>query len=93
MGNCDKGAAAGQSRQVEVVYRTPGTKPLSRKLDPYHAVRYEGDWYIVAYCHMRNEIRTFSLSRIRQARETGETFQVPDDFDFHRLAGSHFGVH
>lgn len=44
-------------------------------------------------CHLRKEIRTFSLSRILTAKKTGENFQIPVDFDFKKLSGSHFGVH
>ncbi len=81
------------SRRVTVEYRTPGKSPLSRTMDPYHAVRFEGDWYIVGYCHLRQAIRTFSMSRMVRAAQSGEIFAVPDDFDFQKLSGSRFGVH
>jgi len=81
------------SEQVEIKYKTPGKDAVSRILDPYHGVRYEGDWYIVGYCHLRDDVRTFSLSRILEAKTTGEMFAIPDDFDFKQLSGSHFGVH
>jgi proteasome accessory factor B len=81
------------SQQVEVQYRTPGKETITRRLDPYHGVRYEGDWYVVGYCHLRDEIRTFSLSRIVGAKKTDERFQIPKEFDFQKLSGSHFGVH
>ncbi len=82
-----------QGRQLDVLYRTPGKGPTRRRIDPYHAVRYEGDWYLVGWCHLRGEIRTFSISRMLEARQTEKGFDVPEDFDFRRLAGSHFGVH
>ncbi len=81
------------SKQVEIKYKTPGKKAVSRVLDPYHGVRFEGDWYVVGYCHLRRDVRTFSLARIIDASTTGETFFIPDDFDFQQLSGSHFGVH
>lgn len=81
------------SQQVEIKDKTPGNKTVTRTIDPYHGVRFEGDWYIVGQCHLRDEIRTFSLSRILTAKKTGENFQIPMDFDFKKLSGSHFGVH
>ncbi|BHH83799.1 helix-turn-helix transcriptional regulator [Desulforhopalus sp. 52FAK] len=81
------------SQQIQLNYKAPGKSLELRVIDPYHAVRFEGDWYIIGYCHLRNEIRTFSLSRIVSAGKTGNTFQIPDDFDFKKLSGSHFGVH
>ncbi len=81
------------SHRVTVVYKTPGKSSLSRTIDPYHAVRFEGDWYVVGYCHLRKEVRTFSLSRMLTAKQTGEVFRIPADFDFQKLSGSRFGVH
>jgi len=81
------------SRQIEIVYRAPGKEPTARVLDPYHAVRFEGDWYVVGHCYLRNEIRTFSFSRIVSAVETGKNFKIPEYFNFKKFSGSHFGVH
>lgn len=81
------------SQQVAIRYRTPGKEPVTRELDPYHAVRFEGEWYIVGYCHLRGEIRTFGLSRILSAEKTGREFAIPPDFDFQKYSGNHFGVH
>ncbi len=47
----------------------------------------------MGYCHLRDAIRTFSLSRIITAKKTGNSFQVPEGFDFQKLTGSHFGIH
>jgi len=81
------------SQQVKIKHKTPGQNPVTRIIDPYHGVRFEGDWYVVGFCYLRNEIRTFSLSRILTAEKTGEHFQVPADFNFQKLSGSHFGVY
>lgn len=81
------------SRKIEVHYQTPGSDPSLRKLDPYHGVRFEGDWYVVAFCHLRQEIRTFSLARMLSVKMLQDTFEIPASFNFHNLTGSHFGVH
>ncbi len=81
------------SRRLRVLYRPPGPEPAVRDIDPYHGVRFEGDWYMIAYCHIRHDIRTFSLARLESVEVLKESFRIPDNFDFHRLSGSHFGVH
>ncbi len=81
------------SKKLEVHYQTPGSEPSVRKLDPYHGVRFEGDWYVVAFCHLRQEIRTFSLARMISVKMLPDTFEIPTSFDFYKLTGSHFGVH
>ena len=80
-------------RRLEIKYQTPGSDPVIRKLDPYHGVRFEGDWYVVGFCHLRKKILTFSLGRIIDAKMLPDVFEIPADFDFHKLTGSHFGVH
>jgi len=47
----------------------------------------------VAFCHLRKEIRTFSLARMLSVKMLPDTFEIPASFDFHKLTGSHFGVH
>jgi len=79
--------------QLEIVYQSPGQAPSKRLFDPYHALRYDGDWYVTGQCHQRNAIRTFSLSRIQHATPTGQTFSIPKTFDFKKITGSRFGVH
>ena len=81
------------STRLEIEYRTPDGQTIMRQVDPYHGVRFEGDWYLVGNCHLRNAIRTFSLARMTTARKGREQFVIPPDFDFNRLSGSHFGVH
>ncbi|MDD2465845.1 MAG: WYL domain-containing protein [Desulfobulbus sp.] len=79
--------------RVCIVYRSPGAEPGERAIDPYHCIRYEGDWYILAYCHLRRAIRTFSLARILAATATKISFKRPENFDFQTLFASHFGIH
>ena len=81
------------SRKLQVHYQSPGKEPSIRILDPYHSVRFEGDWYVVAFCHNRQEIRTFSFARMLNAKLMPDTFEIPVNFDFHKLSGSHFGIH
>ena len=81
------------TQQIQLQYKAPGKDPITRDLDPYHAVRFEGDWYIIGHCYLRKEIRTFSMSRVLSAKQTANSFSIPDDFDFKKFSGSHFGVH
>jgi predicted DNA-binding transcriptional regulator YafY len=79
--------------RLKIDYHSPERAPSSRLLDPYHAVRYDGDWYVTGFCHLRNGIRTFSLSRITAASLRNEKFTIPSTFDFRQITGSRFGVH
>ncbi|WP_250461173.1 helix-turn-helix transcriptional regulator [Microbulbifer litoralis] len=52
-----------------------------REFDPYGLVFRRGRWYAVGHCHLRADLRTFRLDRIRQLRRLEIPFQRPQDFD------------
>jgi len=54
--------------------------PQSRSIDPYGLVYWKGNWYVVAYCHLRLEIRSFRVDRIVSISRTGVEFDRPADF-------------
>lgn len=82
--------AVREGRQLELVYWTASRgETATRVVDPYHLTSVSGDWYLIAYCHLREEVRMFVPGRIRSARETGERFERPADFSIeHYLDGS-----
>ncbi len=81
-----------KSVSLHITYRKPGDKAAAvRVVDPYHAMSYQGEWYMIGYCHKRRQILTFALSRIRQAI-TGKPFAVQQDFDAGEFVKNRFGV-
>jgi predicted DNA-binding transcriptional regulator YafY len=79
----------GEHRCAELTYRGYAGEETQRKVDPYALALYGGLWYLVAYCRLRGELRTFRLDRIRAARRLDESFARPADFDARRyLANS-----
>jgi predicted DNA-binding transcriptional regulator YafY len=73
--------AVRDGRQLAVVYWTASRDAVCRRVvDPYHLASIQGDWYLIAYCHLREDIRFFSPGRIRALEETGERFERPADF-------------
>jgi predicted DNA-binding transcriptional regulator YafY len=52
----------------------------SRSINPYGLVYWKGNWYVIAYCHLRLEIRNFRVSRIVSISRTGDRFDRPSDF-------------
>ena len=80
-------------RSLQISYAKPGADEITpRTIDPYHVVSFQGEWYAIAFCHSRRDIRTFALSRIQQAQLTDHVFAVPADFDFQRTTRDRFGV-
>jgi predicted DNA-binding transcriptional regulator YafY len=52
-----------------------------RAVDPYHLTYFNGALYLVAYCHVRQDVRVFAVDRIRAVAALGDTFTPPADFD------------
>ena len=52
-------------------------------MNPYALVFRWGWWYVVGYCLLRQEMRSFRLDRIEALQLTVETFQIPAGFDIY----------
>jgi predicted DNA-binding transcriptional regulator YafY len=67
-------------RQVRLAYRSFHQEITSRIMDPYALALQWGNWYLVGYCHLRGDLRTFRVDRIQEVEPTGESFEIPVDF-------------
>lgn len=56
-------------------------KCSSRKVQPHKLLLFKGEYYLVATCLLRNEIRYFKLARIKEYIVTGFTFERNIDID------------
>jgi predicted DNA-binding transcriptional regulator YafY len=43
-------------------------QPQNREISPQALIYYRDNWYVDAYCHLRNDLRTFAVDRIIQAK-------------------------
>ncbi len=70
-------------RRLRVGYRAAGAERTDRDIDPYALFLRRGVWYLVGWCHLRNEIRIFDVHRMVTAAPVGRpgTFTSPPDFD------------
>lgn len=73
-------AVAESYRLVIVYHKERGIEPQSRHIDPYGLVYWKGKWYTVAYCHLREEIRSFRIDRIQSLSRTDKKFDRPLEF-------------
>ncbi len=80
-------------RTIEVEYFSFGREAVSRRrLDPLHLWYQQGGVYLAAFCHLRQEIRTFAVERFRDVRVTGATFEAPTGFNLDRYLEGGFGL-
>lgn len=79
---------------LSFTYYSPATEEKNeRTVEPYHLFNYMGTWHLIGYCHLKKEIRDFSLSRISEAKVLSKPFKTPADFDFKKYFLSTFGLY
>ena len=66
---------------IEITYDSYSSNKVSaRRVNPYHMMFREGYWYLIAYCHHREEVRMFRVDRIIEMTLTDHEFQLPGYF-------------
>jgi predicted DNA-binding transcriptional regulator YafY len=85
--------AAINKKSVEIVYYTMSRKKESkRRVDPYKIWFFNGTFYLIGHCHVRQEVRVFALDRIKMLHQTHDTFEIPETFRFEDFTKPSFGV-
>ncbi len=82
-----------QRRTVQFDYHTRFTDDVggaknSRSADPYALVNAGNHWYMIAYCHLRHDVRNFRLDRIDQIEVLRRAFARPPTFDIQQMQPS-----
>jgi predicted DNA-binding transcriptional regulator YafY len=72
--------AAQANRRVWMRYRAADDE-TEREVDPYGVVHHRGRWYVVGWCHLRDDVRTFRLDRVLALESREDIFARPLDFD------------
>ncbi|MGD8666104.1 MAG: transcriptional regulator [Desulfobacterales bacterium] len=80
-------------QMIEIDYYTMSRKKRTqRKVAPYKIWLFDGAFYLVGNCGLREDIRVFALDRIKTLRLTDETFEIPEDFQVEDFMQTSFGV-
>ncbi|MCA0151115.1 YafY family transcriptional regulator [Rossellomorea vietnamensis] len=73
--------AVADGYSVNILYHKSGEKPLSDRLvDPYRMIYWNNKWYVIGFCHLRKEIRSFRVDRMERLMLTKNTFIRPENF-------------
>jgi predicted DNA-binding transcriptional regulator YafY len=68
------GEALLRRQPVRIRYKSYSHQISDRNISPQTLVYYRENWYLDAWCHLRNDLRTFSLARIAAVEKTAEKF-------------------
>jgi predicted DNA-binding transcriptional regulator YafY len=78
----DLSEAVAKQRSIYMQYYVASRDELTkRKVDPLGLVYYSDSWNLIAYDHLRKDVRNFRLDRIRKMRMMMDRFERPADFE------------
>jgi predicted DNA-binding transcriptional regulator YafY len=84
----DLTAAVGRQQRVAIDYRSFHDEVSHRAVEPYGVIGWQGRWYLVGYCCLRRDYRTFRLDRIQRAQTLDEPFTRVEEFDWQAFVRS-----
>jgi predicted DNA-binding transcriptional regulator YafY len=74
--------AVSNNRTLEIIYHSHSSDlTQKRRVDPYGFHLVDSEIYLIAFCHLRKEVRNFHPGRMQELKPTGETFERRADFD------------
>jgi predicted DNA-binding transcriptional regulator YafY len=72
--------AARTRHAVDIVHANRRGRVTERAIEPYGIVAHAGHWYLAGLDLTNDEVRTFRLDRVSEARPRAESFEVPQGF-------------
>lgn len=89
-------AAAGatlQRQRVRIAYHSRGRdQHTERSVSPQRLVHYRDNWYLDAKDHLRNDLRSFSVDRIRRVTVLNEAAEEVPGADLNAFFASAYGI-
>lgn len=81
-----------ERKTVRLQYEPRDQKPAERNVNPYAVHLRNGNLYLIGYCHLRKDIRTFLLDRMQKIRMTDDFFPRPVVFALGNYLRHSFGM-
>ncbi|MEC0554614.1 YafY family protein [Bacillus haynesii] len=73
--------AVADGYSVKILYHKSGEgQSKYRLVDPYRIIYWNNKWYVIGFCHLRNDIRSFRVDRMESLMLTENKFNRPENF-------------
>lgn len=77
---------------LQLLYHPRDQAPAERRINPYAVHLHNGSLYVIGYCHLRKDIRTFVVDRMQKIKLTDEPFTMPPGFSLESYLRHSFGM-
>lgn len=73
--------AVADGYSVKIQYHKSGEEQSKYRLvDPYRIIYWNNKWYVIGFCHLRNDIRSFRVDRMESLMLAENKFNRPENF-------------
>ena len=87
------GSALLRRKRLVIRYHARGTDEITeREVSPQRLVHYRDNWYLDAWCHLRDGVRAFSVDAIKHAEILDKPVKNVADKRLDELLGSGYGI-
>lgn len=85
-------AVLGRQRLGINYFNRTRDETTERQVSPQRLVYYRANWYLDAWCHLRNDLRSFSLDAIRAAEPTTTKAKEVSEAELDQVLASGYGI-
>jgi proteasome accessory factor C len=86
-------AALFGGKRLRIDYRARSSDELTRRdISPQNILCYRDNWYLDAWCHLREELRIFSVDKIESAEILPEDAVTLPESELHTYFASAYGI-
>ncbi len=87
------GSALLRRRRLRIAYHSRSRdETTDREVSPQRLVHYRDNWYLDAWCHLRNDLRSFSVDAIRRAEVLDRPARHVPDRTLDAVLGAGYGI-
>lgn len=87
------GSALLRRKRLVIDYHARGNNEVTkREISPQRIIYYRDNWYLDAWCHLRNSLRSFSVDAIRRAEIIEKKAEDISDRKLNEVLGSGYGI-
>lgn len=87
------GSALLKRGRLRIDYYARGTNQTSqREISPQRLINYRGNWYLDGWCHLRNDLRSFSIDSIRRVELLDAKAKDISEKKLNEILGSGYGI-
>ena len=82
-----------ERRRLRILYHgRERDRTTERTVSPQRLVHYRSNWYLDAWCHLRNELRSFSLDRLQPVETLAEAAREMNDETLDNHYANSYGI-